>query len=101
MLADPKLTVTTAGPDQPFGKPPQRELLAAKYFPGVPLVPTMSTGATGGIYLEAKGIPTYGAPGIWANPDFNGIHGLDEYLEVALLLKGRALLYGLVPAYAK
>jgi len=109
VLADPKLTVTTAEPDQPIGKAPPldpkvvhpMEALTAKYFPGVPLVPTMSTGATDGIYLEASGIPTYGVPGIWANPDFNGIHGLNEHLEVASLLKGRAFLYELIQAYAK
>jgi hypothetical protein len=33
------------------------EKLVAKYYPGVPLVPVMSTGGTDGIYLEAVGIP--------------------------------------------
>jgi acetylornithine deacetylase/succinyl-diaminopimelate desuccinylase-like protein len=109
VLADPKLTVTTQEPDQPMGKAPPlapevihpMETLTAKFFPGVPLVPTMSTGATDGIYLEAAGIPTYGVPGIWANPDFNGIHGLNEHLEVAALMKGRVFLYELIQAYAK
>jgi acetylornithine deacetylase/succinyl-diaminopimelate desuccinylase-like protein len=106
---DPAITVTTTDPDHPLAKAPPMdpkvigpiETLSARYFPGVPLVPTMSTGATDGIYLEAVGIPTYGAPGIWANPDLNGIHGLNEHLEVASLLKGRAFLYDLVLAYAK
>ena len=106
---DPGVTVTTNDPNHPLAKAPPMdpkvigpiETLTAKYFPGVPLVPTMSTGATDGIYLEAVGIPTYGAPGIWANPDLNGIHGLNEHLEVASLLKGRQFLYDLVLAYAK
>jgi acetylornithine deacetylase/succinyl-diaminopimelate desuccinylase-like protein len=106
---DPGVTVTTGDPDHPLAKAPPMDpkvigpiaALTAKYFPGVPLVPTMSTGATDGIYLEAVGIPTYGAPGIWANPDLNGIHGLNEHLEVASLMKGRAFLYDLVLAYAK
>jgi len=106
---DPAITVTTTDPDHPLAKAPPMdpkvigpiEALTARYFPGVPLVPTMSTGATDGIYLEAVGIPTYGAPGIWANPDLNGIHGLNEHLEVASLLKGRAFLYDLVLAYAR
>jgi acetylornithine deacetylase/succinyl-diaminopimelate desuccinylase-like protein len=109
IFADPGVTVTTTEPDHPIAKAPPMdpqvirpiEALTAKYFPGVPLVPTMSTGATDGIYLEAKGIPTYGVPGIWANPDLNGIHGLNEHLEVASLIKGRAFLYDLVLAYAK
>jgi acetylornithine deacetylase/succinyl-diaminopimelate desuccinylase-like protein len=109
VFADPGVTVTTTEPDHPIAKAPPMdpqvirpiEMLTARYFPGVPLVPTMSTGATDGIYLEAKGIPTYGVPGIWANPDLNGIHGLNEHLEVASLIKGRAFLYDLVLAYAK
>jgi acetylornithine deacetylase/succinyl-diaminopimelate desuccinylase-like protein len=109
VLADPKLSVVTTDPDHPIAKAPPMdpqiihpiEALTARYYPGVPLVPTMSTGATDGIYLESAGIPTYGVPGIWANPDLNGIHGLNEHLEVASLLKGRAFLYDLVQAYAK
>ena len=109
VFADPRITVTTTEPDHPIAKAPPMdpqvirpiETLTARYFPGVPLVPTMSTGATDGIYLEATGIPTYGVPGIWANPDLNGIHGLNEHLEVASLLKGRAFLYDLVQAYAR
>jgi acetylornithine deacetylase/succinyl-diaminopimelate desuccinylase-like protein len=77
------------------------EKLAAKYFPGVPVVPTMSTGATDGIFLAAVGIPTYGVPGGWYNPDFNGIHGLNERMEVKSLLTGRAYLYELVKVYTK
>ncbi len=109
VFADAGVTVTTMDPDHVLAKAPPLnpkvigpiETLVAKHFPGVPLVPTMSTGATDGIYLEAVGIPTYGAPGIWANPDLNGIHGLNEHLEVASLLRGRAFLYDLVLAYAK
>jgi acetylornithine deacetylase/succinyl-diaminopimelate desuccinylase-like protein len=77
------------------------EALAAKYFPGTPVIPSMSTGATDGIFLEAVGIPTYGVPGIWANPDLNGIHGLNERLEVKSLMTGRDYLYDLVKTYTK
>ena len=109
VIADPRMTVKRTDLRGPDAKAPPldpkilgpAEKLVAKYYPGVPLVPTMSTGATDGIYLEAVGIPTYGAPGIWANPDLNGIHGLNEHLEVASLMKGRAFLYDLVLAYAK
>lgn len=108
-IGDPGVTVTTVSPDHVLGKAPPLDpkviepmrTLLARHFPGLPLVPTMSTGATDGIYLEAVGIPSYGAPGIWVNPDLNGIHGLNEHLEVASLLRGRAFLYDLVVAYAK
>jgi acetylornithine deacetylase/succinyl-diaminopimelate desuccinylase-like protein len=75
--------------------------LSAKYFPGVPVVPTMSTGATDGVYMEAVGIPTYGVAGLWMDPDYNGIHGLNERMEVASLYTGRDYLTDLVKAYTK
>ncbi len=76
------------------------ERLVAKYYPGVPLVPTMSTGATDGIFLEAIGIPSYGPPGLYGDPDGNGTHGLNEHASVAAVFTGRDLLTELVRAYA-
>ena len=72
------------------------ESLVAKHWPGVPVIPTMSTGATDGVYLAAVGIPTYGVPGEWGDPDGNGAHGLNERLEVRSLMEGRDYLYELV-----
>lgn len=76
------------------------EGLAARYFPGVRMVPTMSTGATDGPFLAAVGIPVYGVPGILFEADGGGVHGLDERLRVASVLKGRAYLHDLLKAYA-
>ena len=77
------------------------EELVAKYFPGVPLVPSMSTGATDGIFLEAIGIPVYGAPGGWGDPDGNGVHGLNERRGERSLFVGRDFLTDLVKKYAE
>lgn len=77
------------------------ETLSAKYFPGVPVVPSMSTGATDGLYLSAVGIPTYGVPGAWGDPDGNGAHGLNERLEVRSVYVGRDYLFDLVKALAQ
>lgn len=109
VVADTGVTITPVPPLRPLAKTPPldpaivgpMEKLAAKYFPGVPVVPTMSTGATDGIFLAAVGIPTYGVPGSWLNPDFNGIHGLNERMEIKSLMTGRAYLYELVKAYTK
>jgi len=95
-------------PVRPIAKPPAldpkvvgpAEELVAKYFPGVPLVPTMSTGATDAIFLAAVGIPTYGVPGPWGDPDGNGVHGLNERVEIRSLYTGRDYLFDLVKAYA-
>ncbi|NMN07292.1 acetylornithine deacetylase/succinyl-diaminopimelate desuccinylase-like protein [Novosphingobium sp. SG916] len=109
VVADPGVSVSLVPPQRPLAKAPTldpkiigpMEKLAAQYFPGVPVVPDMSTGATDGIFLEAVGIPTYGVPGAWGNPDGNGVHGLNERIEVKSLLTGRAYLYDLVNAYAR
>ena len=76
------------------------ERLVAKYYPGVPLVPVMSTGATDGVFLEAVGIPSYGPPGLYGDPDGNGAHGLNERASVKSVYTGRALLTDLVKELA-
>jgi len=107
VIADPKLTVTALDSRtiaQPPALTPQilgpAERLAALVYPGVPVVPMMSTGGTDGVYLEAVGIPSYGPPGLYADPDGNGVHGLNERASVDAVYKGRALLTELVKAYA-
>ena len=74
--------------------------LAAKYFPGVPVVPSMANGYTDATFLGAAGIPTYGVPGAWGDPDGNGAHGLNERIEVRSLYVGRDYLYDQIKAYA-
>ncbi|MFM5884626.1 MAG: M20/M25/M40 family metallo-hydrolase [Novosphingobium sp.] len=92
--------------DKPIAKSPPldpkiigpMEQLAARHFPGVAVIPTMSTGATDGVYMGAVGIPTYGVPGYWVDPDLNGIHGLNERMEARALYAGRDYLFDLVKA---
>ena len=108
IIGDPGVTVTALPPLRPT--PPNPPLdpkvveparkLVAKYFPGVPLVPVMANGYTDATFLGAVGIPTYGVPGIWGDSDGNGVHGLNERLEVAALYTGRDFLGELVAAYA-
>ncbi|MGA2778848.1 MAG: M20/M25/M40 family metallo-hydrolase [Steroidobacteraceae bacterium] len=103
-IGDPGVKITPVPPIRPVAVPPPldpkiigpAEKLVARYFPGVPLVPTMSTGATDGIFLEAIGIPVYGAPGGWGDPDGNGVHGLNERRSVRSVFVGRDFLSDLV-----
>ena len=109
IIADPAITIEMARKDKPLAIPPAldpkivgpMERLSEKYWPGVPVIPGMSTGATDGLYLSAVGIPTYGVPGIWGDPDGNGAHGLNERMEARSLYVGRDYLYDLVKAYAE
>ena len=94
--------------DKPLAKPPAldprligpMEKLAAKYFPGVPVIPAMSTGATDAVYTSGAGIPTYGVPSAWSDPDGNGTHGLNERLEIKGVYTGRDYLFDLVKTLA-
>jgi acetylornithine deacetylase/succinyl-diaminopimelate desuccinylase-like protein len=107
-IGDPGVKVTLVPPVRPVAIPPPldpkilgpAEKLVAAYYPGVPLVPSMSTGATDGIFLEAIGIPVYGAPGGWVDPDGNGAHGLNERRSVRSVFIGRDFLTDLVKLYA-
>ena len=107
-LAGAKVTVTANQPLRPIAVPPAMDekiigpmrTLAAKHFPGVPLLPLMSTGATDGVFFGSLGTPVYGAPGIFLEPDLNGIHGLNERIRVKSLYDGRDYLFDLVKAYA-
>jgi len=107
-IGDPGVKVTLVTPVRPVAMPPPldpkivgpAERLVAKYFPGVPLIPAMSTGATDGIFLEAIGIPVYGVPGGWGDPDGNGVHGLNERRSVRSVFVGRDYLTDLVKLYA-
>ena len=76
------------------------ETVGQKYFPGVPLIPTMSTGASDAIYLSPIGIPTYGVPGFWSGPEGSGAHGLNEHIAVKAVYVGRDYLTDLVRVYA-
>lgn len=107
-IGDQGISVTTVQPVKPIAPPPPldpkvlgpMEQVGARHFPGLAFIPTMSTGGTDAKYTGNVGIPTYGVAGIWADPDLNGIHGLNERLEVRSLYKGRDYLFDLVKVYA-
>ncbi|MBX9814698.1 MAG: peptidase M20 [Proteobacteria bacterium SG_bin5] len=107
-LAGPKVTVTANQPIRPTAVQPPldpkilgpAQALVAKHFPGVPMLPIMSTGATDGIFFEAIGIPVYGVPGTFVEADGGGTHGLNERIRVESLYASRDYLFDLVNAYA-
>ncbi len=109
LVADPQVKVTTKNKRSEVPKGPQPltpqifkpvETLAAKMWPGVPVVPFMSAGATDGAFLTPAGIPTYGVSGMFGDPDGNGAHGLNERLRVKSVYDGRDFLYQVVKIYA-
>ena len=108
VFADDKISVTPVGVPSPVSPPPPLtktivapiEKVSAKMWPGLPLVPAMSTGATDGRFTNAAGTPTYGLSGIFGDPDGGGVHGLNERVRVVSLYEGRDFLYEVVKIYA-
>lgn len=109
LVADPKIKVTAANARSEVtkGPPPLTpeimkpiETVAAKMWPGVPVIPVLQAGATDGAFLSAVGIPTYGISGIFGDPDGGGIHGLNERIRVKSLYNGRDFMFDIVKLYA-
>ena len=108
LMDNPAVTITTVGAPDPSTPPPPlsdavmgpiREV-AGQMWPGVPVLPTMSTGATDGRFTNAAGIPTYGVTGMFGDPDGGGAHGLNERIRVRSLYEGRDFLFEIVKRYA-
>lgn len=77
------------------------ERAAARLWPNVPIVPTMTPGATDGRFLNNAGIPTYGMSGMFSVPGESNAHGLNEKLRVRSLYEGRDFLDAIVREYAR
>ena len=58
------------------------ERTLATMWPGLPVVPTMSTGASDGKFLRIAGIPTYGIACMFFDMDDHRSHGKDERVGV-------------------
>lgn len=108
VIGDPGVTITQLPPKRPAPPAPPldpkiigpMEMLVAKYWPGLKVIPSMANGYTDATFLGAVGIPTYGIPGMWGDPDGNGAHGLNERMEVKSVYVGRDYMFDLVKAYA-
>ena len=106
VIADTGIKITNTQPTEPeFPKstlPIDAAVLAAtteitkSMLGDIPVIPTMSTGATDGHYLRAVGIPSYGVSGIFSTPGETNAHGRDEKLRVKSYYDGLEFLDQLV-----
>lgn len=71
------------------------ESLVEKHFDGVPVIPSMSTGATDGLFFRGAGIPVYGVSAIFQEPGEDRAHGLDEKIGVKEFHASMAFWYDL------
>ena len=103
VLADSAISVTPIASAKPSAASPLLpdvlgavERVTQAMWPGVPVVPTMVTGATDGLYLRNAGIPTYGVSGLFEEIGDIRAHGRDERIGVAAFFEGQEFLARLV-----
>ena len=118
IFEDPKLTVSyvnDAGEVLGLGSakksmepPPAREdvygplrRVAQEMWPGVPVVPTMSTGASDSIITMGAGIPSYGISGMGVDFDDDRAHGRDERIRTEAFYQGVEFRYLYMKALTK
>ncbi len=106
-LADSAISVTPIAPAKPSPPSPPSpailgpiERVTEAMWPGVPVIPVMSAGATDSLYLRGGGIPVYGVDGIFEDVNDVRAHGRDERLLVRSFYEGQEFLYRLVKAYS-
>ena len=107
VLADPAISVTFVGEARPSRPSPLRpdvleviESLTKELYPGVTVIPVMSTGATDGLYLRNGEIPTYGVSGTFFDMDDVRAHGRDERIGVKQFFEGLEFQYRLIKGLA-
>ncbi|MDA8719959.1 M20/M25/M40 family metallo-hydrolase [Gammaproteobacteria bacterium] len=69
-------------------------------FPGLEIIPSMSSGGTDGMHFRAAGIPSYGVNGGYGKASDNFSHGLNERVQVQSFYDNIAHWYVLLPAIA-
>ena len=62
--------------------------VVSELWPGTPVVPSMNTGASDGIYTDAAGLPTYGITGVGVDTDDVRAHGRDERVRAKAFYEG-------------
>jgi len=67
--------------------------VAAKLWPGAPVMPIMELGASDSVYTSNAGIPSYGICGVAINRDDERAHGKDERVAIDSYYKGLEFYY--------
>ena len=103
VLADPAIDVTWIDKAKPSVPSPLDPAVmkpiadvTSEFWPGVPVLPLMATGASDGLYLRNAGIPTYGVSGLFTELGDSRAHGRDERVGVRQFYEATQFLYTLV-----
>lgn len=75
------------------------EAITRELFGPIPVIPTMSTGATDSRFFRALGIPAFGVSGLFSDPAVDArAHGRDERMGIRPFYEGQEFLYRLTKA---
>lgn len=101
-----KVIIRTQRPATPMTKLAREvmgpvEQITKELWGNIPVIPTMSTGATDSRFFRALGIPAYGVSGLFSDPTVDArAHGRDERMGVKSYFEGQEFLYRLTKALA-
>ena len=108
VVGNDKIAITRANAAQPSPPSPLTpevlgaiEAITEEMWPGVPVIPTMSTGATDGLYLRIAGIPVYGVSGLFGDIDDVRAHGQNERIRIESYFEGQEFLYRLTKTLSR
>lgn len=76
------------------------ERITRQLWPGIPVIPTMETGASDGLFLRNAGMPVYGVSGVLVDVEDIRAHGRDERIRVSAYYTGLDFTYRFVKALA-
>ncbi len=106
IINDPNVTIekimgftpAVSSPDNPLYR--MIEDVYGDYFPGVVVVPGVTTGFTDSHFFRDLGIVSYGyGPFVVPGPDRRGVHGNNERISVENLIRGTELYYELLERF--
>ncbi len=103
VLNDPGIEVTWMDKARPSPASPLApavmqpiERVTNEFWPGVPVMPLMATGASDSLYLRNAGIPSYGVAGMFSEITDSRAHGRDERVAIPRFYDSAQFLYVLV-----
>ncbi|MFP6808089.1 MAG: M20/M25/M40 family metallo-hydrolase [Pseudomonadales bacterium] len=107
VIADDIVSITPVKDATPSDPSPLKEnimspirQISEDMWPGVAVVPAMSTGATDGLFFRNAGTPVYGVSGIFTTAGENRSHGRNERILKQSFFDGLEFLYRLTKAYS-
>ncbi len=104
-IADPSIRLSVLTPEPPTPESPLTPRIVSvidrvtqSMWPGLPILPIMSAGASDSAITRAAGIPSYGVDGIFGDMDDDRAHGRDERVGVQAFAEELEFTYRLMKA---